>query len=237
MSGTTRRNLILLSGLTAVSGGWQWWVHRPRPLEFEPIAGLPDWRRFETGKVTLSAAGAVFIGLDDRPEPMPPEALCPFLYPSTDDRLPAAIFTDINCPNCASLQAKLASRRDRLNLGFIDLPLLGPFSEAAARVSIAAELLSGMPSEPPRALRGRGIAPVVQYYAARSSLDGEILNDFMDSPEVKARLAQNRSAAETLGILGTPALTLGRTLVMGDVAAEPLDRIIAMEVDGTSACT
>ena len=168
---------------------------------------------------------------------MPPQDLCSFLYPTVDNRLSAAIFTDINCPNCASLETKLAARRDRLNLRFIDFPLLGAFSEAAARVSVAAELLSGVPSEPPRILRGRNIGAVIRHHADRTGLDPEVLNDEMDAPRVKDRLALHRSAAETLGIWGTPALTIANTLIMGDLQIETLDRIIALEEARRHDCT
>jgi protein-disulfide isomerase len=38
-----------------------------------------------------------------------------------------------------------------------------------------------------------------------------------------------RRAANTLGIWGTPALTIGRTLVMGDIPAKTLDLLIEDE--------
>jgi predicted DsbA family dithiol-disulfide isomerase len=51
----------------------------------------------------------------------------------------------------------------------------------------------------------------------------------IENDAIQQRLQLSRRAAETLGIYGTPALTIGRTLIMGDVPANVLDSIIEIE--------
>lgn len=225
----SRRGLLLgLAGLSAVAWSWQKFRRSEQSLSFVPISGLPGWQRAETGAVSRgSATDAVFLGLgDDTIVPLPPEKLCETLYPRPGAGLPVAVFTDINCPNCRSLETKLAARRDRLSITYLELPLLGPLSEAAARVSIAAHLLSGMPSEPPHSLRGAGISAVIDFHAKRTGLDPAILGDKMDLPAVDAFLALHASTAEALGVWGTPAMTIGKTLIMGDVSSATLDALL-----------
>ena len=176
--------------------GWQRYVQRTPDLSFAPIPGLPNWRLLETRAVSRGrATGAVFLGIgDNAADPIKADALCQLLYSQQGTTLTLAIFTDIQCPNCRSLEAKLDRRKDQLELNRIELPLLGPRSETFARANIGRRLGVGQ-----------------------------------DSPAVTARLARNHAAAETLGIWGTPAMTIGKTLVMGDVPDHTLDALLAME--------
>ena len=85
------------------------------------MANLPGWRRIafdvKTG-LGGTSTNAVFAGLDTSEQllPLSAGALCAMLYPARGKGIPAAIFTDVNCPNCASLEAKLKDRKDRLDL-------------------------------------------------------------------------------------------------------------------------
>ena len=223
--------MLGLAGLSAVAWGWQRYVHRERELSFAPIAGLPGWRRAEFGNVTAgSAADAVFLGLgDDAPTPVPPERLCETLYSEPAPGLLIAVFTDINCPNCRSLEAKLAARESRLNLNWLQLPLLGPGSVVAAQISVAASLFGDAPSAPPGALRGTGVAALLRFHANRAGVDLELLNDEFTQPAVNSMLETHAAAAKTLGVYGTPAMTIGKTLVMGDMSEERLDQLLSMD--------
>ena len=228
----SKRGLLLgLAGLSAVAWGWQRYVHRAADLGFTPIPGLTGWRQVETGAISGgSAADAVFLGIGaDAITPLPAQNLCDTLYTTTGTGLPVAVFTDINCPNCRSLEAKLATRQDRLSLNWLQLPLLGPASVTAARVSIAASLLNGAPAPPPQGLRGTGLSALIRHHANRAGLDPEALSAEIESARVTTILNTHASTAETLGIWGTPALTIGKTLVMGDVSLDVLDQLLAME--------
>ncbi len=228
----TRRDLLLgLAGLGAVAWGWQRYLDRQIEPSFSPLPGLPGWRQLDTGTVSAGSPGdAVFLGIgESAPAPLPAENLCDLLYATPGRGLPVAVFTDINCPNCRSLESKLATRRDALAITWLQLPLLGPQSEAAARAAIAAEVLSGRPGEPATALRGTGLLPVIRYHARRAGLEETAVAKAMEAPEVTAILERQIAAAETLGIYGTPAMTIGKTLVMGDVPLATLDRLLTMD--------
>ncbi len=231
MTTSRRRVLIGAAGLAAIAWSWQRFGVENVNLAFEPIRGLDGWRQARTGSVSLggNATTAVFFGIgEESATPLPPEALCDTLYTSLRPGLPVAVFTDINCPNCRSLEAKLGTRREGLSIRYFQLPLLGPGSEVAARAAIASELLSGVPAEPPRNLRGSSLASVIRAHAERTGLETEELREEMDKPAVDARLAIHQGAAEALGIFGTPAMTIGRTLVIGDVPPETLDELLGM---------
>ncbi len=228
----SRRGLLLgLAGLSAVAWGWQRYIHRTPELSFLPISGLPGWRQAETGAISGgSTMDAVFLGIgEDVVTPLPPERLCDTIYTATGTGRPLAVFTDINCPNCRSLEAKLATRANQLSISWLQLPLLGPSSVAAARVSIASQLLSGAPSAPPQTLRGNGMSALIRHHAERTGLAPATLTHEIDSPRVTAILSTHASAAETLGVWGTPAMTFGKSLIMGDVATEVLDQLLVMD--------
>ena len=229
---TSRRNLVvILAGLIAISAAWQVYLVRPQAIEFDPIEGLSDWRQVAFSGVSVgvgSASGAVLVGIDaeDAPEQLTEAELCRVLYPATSDKPPVTVFSDANCPNCRSLEAKLAARSDRIFLRILHLPLLGPNSESAARAMLAAEL-QGMGAEFRNEFLRQGSAPhLLGRIATASGVDATQLMREMNGPEVAAHLLTSRRAAETLGVWGTPALTIGKTLVMGDMSGPTLDRLI-----------
>ena len=227
-----RNGLLLLAILAALAAGWQLWLAQDDDLAFAPVEGLPGWRQVAFDGITDpggSATGAVLAGIEaTERRDLSPADLCAVLYPATGQGVPAAIFTDANCPNCRSLEAKLATRTDRLNLTRLQLPLLGPGSETAAQAEIAAGLLGVTLDATPR---GRGADAMFWQGAVAAGIDPAAFSETMDSPEVARTLATHAAAADTLGVWGTPALTLGTTLVMGDVPADTLDRLIALEQD------
>lgn len=234
---TSRRDLLRLAlGLGIVAGGWQVWIRRPRALEFSEIPGLPGWRQLSfrgVSSLTGGATGAVFLGMgaETRPEPLSPPELCDVLYPNHQKSLPVAYFTDVNCPNCRSLEIKLATRADKLKPTTLHLPLLGSDSLLAAKAIIAAEL-QGRGREFRAAIWEIGFAPqLLGRLSTASGVDFDRLGADIESPEIEFRLELAKQAAETLGIYGTPALTIGRTLVIGDIPGKMLDRLIALEAE------
>ena len=241
MAGRThnRRNLLFLGvGLAAVATGWQLWLRRPQAILFEPIANLPSWRRIVFDGVTGSsgnAANAAFVGIGDTEilPPLPGHELCGELYASQGDGIPVAIFTDVNCPNCASLEAKLKARSDQLSINWHDLPLLGQTSERAARAMSAGDLQekgAEFRQVVMRTAPGRLVSANLESIAAQIGLDGAQLLADMNGPVVEAKLRRTRQAAATLGVWGTPGFTIGRTFVLGDMREDILDQLIAEEI-------
>ena len=73
----------------------------------------------------------------------------------------------------------------------------------------------------------QGSAPqLIKRIATASGVDADKLARDMNGAEVAARLLASRRAAETLRVWGTPAMTIGKTLVMGDMSGPTLDRLI-----------
>ena len=223
--------MLILLGLIAVATAWQTYLARPQAIEFEPIDGLPGWQQVAFPGVSVrggSATGAVLVGIDaeEAPEPLSQSELCRVLYPATSEKLHVSVFSDANCPNCRSLEAKLAVRSERVHVTILHLPLLGPDSQSAAKAMVAAEL-QGLRTEFRNELLRQGSAPqLVGRIATASGVDADQLTLDMDGPVVADRLLTSRRAAETLGVWGTPAIAIGKTLVMGDMPARTLDRLI-----------
>lgn len=210
-------------------------------LAFEDIDGLPGWRRVDFDQVSAvggDATGAVFLGIgEDDAGTLSAEALCRHLFPGTGAGVPAAFFTDVNCPNCRSLAAKLDARADRLRLNRLELPILGPVSETHARVMTAARLAGGaeLMRLADRFQRGITVNGRLLTELEKAGIDPEDFLALTQSAEVDAALRLDRAAANTLGVYGTPGLVVGRTLVMGDMPGEVLDALIAQEAERDSA--
>lgn len=209
----------------------------PGAIAYEPMQHLPGWQMVSFSGVSSpggSAGDALFAGLDAQPDPgtLAGDALCQHLYPDRDARLPVAMFRDINCPNCASLDRKINARLDRLDVHWIEYPILGRTSEAFARVMLAAKQQTDDPTliaQIEQGQRGPNLHPNARQAAGQGGLDpGQIAAD-MSSPKVETALRQNKAAANTLGVWATPAMTLGNTLVIGDIPEDTLDALIASE--------
>jgi predicted DsbA family dithiol-disulfide isomerase len=241
---TSRRNLVVGAlALGTVAGGWQLWVHRPREFAFRPIEGLPGWRLLEFDGVSVPSAGlsgAAFLGLGDSGEPVAPvpvSRLCATLFDPKNGKVPVAAFSDFFCPYCRVQNPRLAERARLLNasisVNWHELPLLGPTSEISARAAVAADLQGGYPEFQAR-MFATSFRPTTQFLAEAASSaglrPGQILLD-MDGQVVASRLRRSRAVASALGIYGTPALVVGRTLVMGRISESELDRLVALEAE------
>ena len=229
---TNRRDLLLIgAGLAGVAAAWQMWIGRPQPLAFTELEDLPGWRMLEGGQVS-APGGADFLTLGqgtDRIEPLPRADLPAVLYGETDPST-LAVFSDFFCPYCRVLTARLAARPD-LSVTWHELPLLGPASEVAARALIATDL-QGAYAPFTAALLQRGFRPSRAHMAQVADsigLDGARLATDMGGPQVATRLMASRRAAAALGVYGTPGLTVGRTLVIGEIDMADLDRLVALE--------
>lgn len=141
-------------------------------------------------------------------------------------------FFDARCGYCKQLHPTMEAliRRDpNLRVVMKDLPVLGPNSVFAARALLAAQRQGGYGRlyDALMALRGEPTEAVLRQQAERLGLDWARLRQDMDDPAVQARLQANLALAHALGIEGTPALVIGRTLVPGAVDLPTLERLVA----------
>lgn len=231
--------MLGLGGLVAVAAGWQAFGVREGRLSFVPLPGVEGWQLAETSAITAaggSAAGAVLAGIGEtRVAPLAVSDLCDALYQSDATRVPVAVFSDFFCPNCRTLDARLARRSD-LAITWHQLPLLGPSSEAMAAVLMAADAQGGYVAMRD-ALLTRPFRPGPRMYreaVSDAGLDPDRLLADIESTDVRKRLVQTAAAAERLAVWGTPAFTIGRTLVMGSVSEAQIDRLVDMHRE--SAC-
>lgn len=232
---TSRRDLFLgVGALAAVAAGWRLFVNRSKPLEFEPIPGLDGWRQTHSGDLTSiggNASSAVLAGIgDENITPLSKNGLCPALYQNRKGGVPVAVFSDFYCPNCRTLDARLAARTD-LAITWHQLPLLGPSSEIVARALMAADLQDGYVALRDQLLATpfRPMLHSILEAAINAGLDAETLGHQMHQSTVQTRLAETRSAAETLGIFGTPSFTIGRTLAIGAMDSDQIDELVNAE--------
>lgn len=239
-SKTSRRNLFLgVGGLALIAAGWQVFGVGRNRLSFAPLSGVEGWQMAQTNAITKlggNATSSPLLGIDDTPvRPMSAEALCRTLYRRTEDGVPIAVFSDFFCPNCRTLEARLASRDD-LAITWHQLPLLGPSSQIVAQALVAADRQGGYVAMRDRLL-ARPFRPMLQNFleaAIDAGLDAEALGHEMYRTKVAHQLSASKSAAETLGVWGTPAFTIGKTLVLGAVTDDQIDELV--EIAGGTVC-
>ncbi|TCP38660.1 DsbA family protein [Rhodovulum marinum] len=256
MANRARRNLLWLGGIAlaylALARG-PGLVRRafPPAFPFQDIPGLPGFRRIARGDVT--AAPPLLIGLDpDAPRAPGPglDALradpCTALFGGAQGGgpVPVAYFSDVRCPWCRVLTPLLLDRAGgaapAIRLAWHPLPLLGETSVIAARAAIAAEA-QGAGAAVHARLSGTRLVPTpaaLRRLAGETGIDPDRLLADMTAPRVDDRLAVSRGLADLFGFPGTPALVIGRTAVLGRIAAADLDRLIALEASeaATAPC-
>lgn len=123
-------------------------------------------------------------------------------------------FFDYNCPYCregAPALSKLVAADGKLRLVLKELPVLGPDSEAVARIAQAAiaqgkyfELYERLIAEPGRATKDKALR-----LASNLGLDTARLEKDMADPAVEAAIAANKRLADRLGVKGVPFYLVG----------------------------
>lgn len=231
----SRRRLLATGvGLASAYAGLRYGLptlsERLHGLRFEPLDQPAGFRRLISNGGTSSGSFDPFIALAPTADRVRPSCRGLFEDAAPPGIVPAAYFSDYNCAYCRALGPRLEALQG-VHVTLHELPLLGEGSTILARAALAANLqeaywpfhqaLMSTPRPSPEA-----IIPV----ALDLGLDPDRLRADMDAPEVAAALARSEALAALFGIYATPALVIGRTLVIGAVAAVTLDRLTDREL-------
>lgn len=143
------------------------------------------------------------------------------------------VFSDFNCGACriahpAMLEAVAADGDTKLR--FLDWPIFGDDSRAAARAAIAADaqgLYAPVHSALMRASRADGAAAEAAVEAAGGSVEKLRATLESDAARIEGRLSRNAAHAFALGLGGTPGHLIGRVLVRGAVPEADFRRAIS----------
>lgn len=141
-------------------------------------------------------------------------------------------FFDYRCPYCKQVEPaleRIVGEDRQLRFVFKEFPVLGPESEVAARVALAARK-QGKYDAFHRAMMGttgRIDDAVIFKVAASAGLDVDRARQDMKSPDVEQELQANLDLGRALDLDGTPSFIVGNTIVPGAVSADALKRLIA----------
>jgi len=134
-------------------------------------------------------------------------------------------FFDYACGYCRTSNPdveRLLREDPRLKVVWRELPVLGPDSEAAARVSLAAARQGRFRQfHDSMFALGRPSPAVVDQAVARTGVTRE------EAPEIGAELARNLQIASAIGASGTPTFVVGDRVLQGAVGYEALRDAIA----------
>jgi hypothetical protein len=245
-----RRDALILGGAVAVALAIPPVLRRlPADFDFEPLPGIPGFRRLAGGQV--SGIGNPFVGLGEsrsapaRPVPEGPAAVCEALFGDAardPGGLPVAIFSDFFCPFCREQEQRLVAREatgEPIRLVWHEMPLLGAGSMRAARTVLAAERLGA-------GRRGRdylwttplrpGPAALARM-ADALGLDRDVFLREVEGPRVDKALEESLALGDWLGVYATPVTLIGRTMVVGAIRPADLAALIELErAEGPLAC-
>jgi len=140
-------------------------------------------------------------------------------------------FFDYNCGYCKSVVKTIMetiSEDKRINVVFVEFPILSQESYTAAVAALASEKqnlynkfhLSLMK------IRGKVDNEKVFKTANEIGLNIEKLKIDMNSPDISKRLNKNREIAKLLNLNGTPAFIIGNVVYPGALTKENLKEII-----------
>lgn len=221
----------------------------PRRLSFRALDDPPGFRVLTAGGDTSTAGFDPFVGLatgDPAQQATRDQALqrvrgdvCGALFGSAGrppGTVPIASFSDYYCPFCRAQTRRLVdlAGRDDLHLVWHELPLFGETSLLAARAALAAKRQGAYLPFHDRMMGSpfRANPAYLAVLAGELGLDAAQLQADMTSAEVQRQIDDSTALARLLGIIGTPALVIGSTLVQGEVDNAVIRQIIAEERNG-----
>ncbi len=143
------------------------------------------------------------------------------------------VFTDFNCPACRRAHPEMmaAVRADgSVRLRFLDWPVFGADSRAAALVALAADAqglylpVHAALMQGGRADGGAAEAAVVEAGGNLQQLRATLR---AEGPALEGRLSRNAFHAFSLGLRGTPSHLIGRLLIEGAATERDFRRAFA----------
>lgn len=243
--GLHRRAALLGIAAAAVGPWWAW----PRvaqlfvgDFDFEPLDDPQGFRRITAGET--SGMPSPFFGLDapdEQEQAIPEEAvradLCTGLFGGSPPAgvVPIASFSDYNCPFCRVLTERLSNLEERsggdIRITWHEWPRLGPTSISAARAALAADMQGAYAAFHKRLMRGRFVATpeYLEILARDIGVDADRLLSDMESDAVSERLHATEAVARIFGFIGTPALVVGRTVIVGTVSENVIAALVEQE--------
>jgi protein-disulfide isomerase len=141
-------------------------------------------------------------------------------------------FFDYRCPYCKQVQPgieKLLRDDHQLRVVYKEFPVLGPESDLAAHVALAARKQDKYDAfhAAMMATTGRIDEAVIYRVAASVGLDVDQLKKDAKAPEIDQLLKANLNLATLLDIDGTPAFVIGETIIPGALDYDGLQQLIA----------
>ena len=141
-------------------------------------------------------------------------------------------FFDYRCPYCKQVEPaleRLVGDDRQLRFVFKEFPVLGPESETAARVALAAKKQGKYDAfhRAMMATAGRIDEATIFKVAGSVGLDVDQVKQDMRSPEVDKELKANLDLGKALDLDGTPSFIVGDTIVPGAISAGDLRQLIA----------
>jgi protein-disulfide isomerase len=139
-------------------------------------------------------------------------------------------FTDFSCTYCRSSVADVeALVKDNPDLRVVvrQLPIIGPESEPAARMGLAAAAQGKYAAFHKAMFSGeRPSSASIAAAAGAAGVDSAAALAFAQAPNVHQELERNLGFARQLGISGTPAWSVGGKLLTGAVGREALQQAV-----------
>jgi protein-disulfide isomerase len=141
-------------------------------------------------------------------------------------------FFDYRCPYCKQVEPaleKLVGDDRQLRFVFKEFPVLGPESEIAARVALAAKKQGKYDAfhRAMMATTGRIDEATIYKVAGSVGLDVDKIKQDMRSPDVDKQLKANLDLGKALDLDGTPSFIVGDTIIPGAISAGDLRQLIA----------
>ena len=140
-------------------------------------------------------------------------------------------FFDYNCGYCKSVVKTIMdvmSEDKKVNLVFVELPILSQNSYIAATAALASEK-QGLYNDYHLSLmsvKGRINEDVIFKIAKKTGLNINQLKIDMKNPEIENKLTKNREIAKLLNLNGTPAFIVGDIIYPGALQKNDLKQII-----------
>lgn len=236
-TGTRRHALLGLAalGLAGVALGRM--LHDRGALpDMTAISSAPGFRRLPT-QSGLSGVGLLSLGVDDaqgpRPRLLPVADLERALFSVSTRGVPVAVFSDYFCPVCPDV-GPLVRRVDReMSVRWHDWPIFGRRSDFVARLSVAASELVApdVVHDALMSLKPRPSDAGLDAAADVLGLEAPALHTALRSPRVDAQLQRSAALAYQLGLQGTPAFVIGRTVISGLPDVRLFRRVLDAEAE------